>query len=119
MEGASTSPSCCSQPRAEERIQAPTGEMSFLALLRAAPHLHCTALSPCPSYSDATKQARASHLTASEHRKVMATVMLGSGEVTSNSIEGLTFSLGAVVDLAVLLGDRVGVGGWQQVLGGA
>jgi len=49
----------------------------------------------------------------------MATVMLGSGEVTSNSIEGLTFSLGAVVDLAVLLGDRVGVGGRQQVLGGA
>lgn len=37
----------------------------------------------------------------------------------SESIWALTFSLGAVVDLAVLLGDRVGVGGRQQVLGGA
>lgn len=115
MEGASS----CSQPRAEERIQAPTGEKSFLALLHAAPHFYCTALSPCPPSRGTTKQARASHPTVRECYKVMAKVMLGRGKVTSSSIEGLTFSLGAVVDLAVLLGDWVGVGRWQQVLGGA
>lgn len=50
----------------------------------------------------------------------MLMVMLGrGGKSQSESIQALTFSLGAVVDLAVLLGDRVGVGGRQQVLGGA
>lgn len=37
----------------------------------------------------------------------------------TRSSQALTFSLGAVVDLAVLLGDGVGVGRRQQVLGGA
>lgn len=55
-----------------------------------------------------------------EHHRIMLMVMLGrGGKSQSESIQALTFSLGAVVDLAVLLGDRVGVGGWQQVLGGA
>lgn len=55
-----------------------------------------------------------------EHYRIMLMVMLGrGGKSQSESIQALTFSLGAVVDLAVLLGDRVGVGGWQQVLGGA
>lgn len=55
-----------------------------------------------------------------EHYRIMLMVMLGrGGKSQSESIQALTFSLGAVVDLAVLLGDRVGVGGRQQVLGGA
>lgn len=45
--------------------------------------------------------------------------MLGRGKHQLGSSQGLTFSLGAVVDLAVLLGDRVGVGRREQVLGGA
>lgn len=49
----------------------------------------------------------------------MLTVTLGGGKHGAGSSQALTFSLGAVVDLAVLLGDGVGVGRRQQVLGGA
>lgn len=98
-------------PAAEMRFQAKMGEMNFLAQPGGAAHLQRTTLIPCSSSRVTVKQAGAlQRVGKGKRQKTPLTVALGRGKRRAGSSQGLTFSLGAVVDLAVLLGDGVGVG---------
>lgn len=83
--------------------------------------LQCTSLTPCSSSSANEKQVGGWPACGGKesYPKSKADSHIRKGKEQEGSSQGLTFSLGAVVDLAVLLGDGVGVGRREQVLGRA